>query len=123
MDIAAFLLILGASARLTRLVTHDEITEGLRARAGNGLLGFMLHCPYCIGLWIAAAVTGLYLVVPGMWFTVPAVALGANLVWALTQETLDMVVVLHRERTEALKPPEPSPARGRGARQPTRRGE
>jgi len=115
MDIGGFLLILGASARLTRLATRDEILTPLRDRAGQGWLGFFLVCPYCVGLWITAAVTAGYALLPGPWFMWPAVALSANLLWALAQEVLDTTVELHRERTAALAPPVAA-GRGRGAR-------
>lgn len=122
MDIAGFLLILGASARLTRLVTHDEITEPLRLRAGSGWFGFALHCPWCVGLWISAITCAAYLLIPGLWFTVPAAALTANLIWAQIQDSLDMAAQLYRERTEAHTPPTPGPVRGRGARHTTTEG-
>jgi hypothetical protein len=117
MDIAGFLLILGASARLTRLVTRDEILSPLRERAGEGWRGFFLVCPYCVGLWITGLVALLWLWVPEAVFAWGAVVLSANLIWAVTQEVLDTVVELHRERTNALAPPAPAP-RARGARMP-----
>lgn len=117
MDIVGFLLVLGASARLTRLVTRDEIFNPIRDKAGTGWLGFFLVCPYCVGLWITAAVAGLWLIVPTAAFTWVAAVLSANLIWALTQEVIDTAVELHQDRSAALAPPVP-PARGRGARIP-----
>jgi len=115
MDVAGFLLFLGASARLTRLVTRDEILTPLRERAGNGWLGFFLVCPYCVGLWLTAATAAAYYFAPPQWFFWPALVLTGNLIWGVAQEILDTAVELHRERTTALAPP-PAAPRGRGAR-------
>lgn len=121
MDIVGFLVVLGISARLTRLVTHDEIMQPLRTKAGTGWIGFMIHCPWCVGLWITGAVTLTYALLPepgreaAAW---AAAALAANLLWALAQDAYDTVQELHRERTLALAQPQPGPPRGRGARHP-----
>ncbi len=76
-----------ASFRLTRLVVYDEITSFLREPfftvtydedgtgqvvrhvhlKGNGLrqwLGTLLSCHWCVGVWSAAAVVGVYWWVP-----------------------------------------------------------
>ena len=66
-----------ATYRLTRLVTSDRITEGARRRAGGwdpaiatmtrpGLFDF-LTCPWCVGIWVAAAVVGLTAGAPSVW--------------------------------------------------------
>ncbi len=66
MDPAAFVavLLLLAAARLTRLVTDDQITAPLRLAAARrdqrrrpdgttGPLTYLLHCRWCLGLWIS----------------------------------------------------------------------
>lgn len=60
-----------AAARLTRLVTVDKITEPIRdriivrfspdpnlelVRPPESKLVYLVHCPWCFGLWVAAAV-------------------------------------------------------------------
>lgn len=45
-------------ARLTRIVTTDRIGLPLRAWAlkrwgADSMLSFMVHCPHCLGWWIA----------------------------------------------------------------------
>lgn len=47
-----------ATARLTRLVTEDSITQPLRDRAmsSNPLVGELVHCRKCVSVWAAAAV-------------------------------------------------------------------
>jgi len=47
-----------ATARLTRLITQDTITEPLRDRAGevHPLVRELVGCNWCAGIWAAAAV-------------------------------------------------------------------
>lgn len=57
-------LTVGAAARLTRLVTTDAITGGLRARAiehrgPDSRLAYFVSCPWCVSVWVAAAVLAL----------------------------------------------------------------
>ena len=59
-----------AAYRLTRLVTRDWITDGIRSRAraalGDGTADF-LACPWCVGVWVAAAVTAARALLPEAW--------------------------------------------------------
>lgn len=77
-------LITIASHKTSRLITKDRVTSAVRApftryqddagpgevseaARGSGLrraIGELLVCPYCIGLWIAAAFTAGLIVVP-----------------------------------------------------------
>lgn len=47
-----------ATWRLSHLIAHEDgpfdVIVRLRARAGNGMLGRLMDCPYCLSLWIAA---------------------------------------------------------------------
>jgi hypothetical protein len=47
-----------ATWRLSHLVAHEDgpfdVIVRLRARAGGGMLGRLMDCPYCLSLWIAA---------------------------------------------------------------------
>jgi hypothetical protein len=47
-----------ATWRLSHLVAHEDgpfdVIVRLRARAGSGMLGRLMDCPYCLSLWIAA---------------------------------------------------------------------
>lgn len=47
-----------AAYRLTRLVTDDEITSAVRnnAHKAHEKIGYLVNCPYCTGVWAAAAV-------------------------------------------------------------------
>lgn len=45
-----------AAARVTRLFTHDVITDELRLQATRWqFTDDLLSCPWCIGFWISAA--------------------------------------------------------------------
>jgi hypothetical protein len=47
-----------AVARLTRLVTEDEVTTPIRERlaALHPEMDYFVHCRYCVGVWAAAGV-------------------------------------------------------------------
>ena len=95
MDVAGFLLILGASARLTRLVTEDEIMRPVRdlaARRGPAWLAFLLGCPWCAGLWLCIGVVAAWHWTPDPWFTLGAVALTANLLYGIAAGLVDSVL-------------------------------
>ena len=53
-----FTLCVLATWRLSHLVAREDgpfdLVLRLRARAGNGMLGRLMDCPYCLSLWIAA---------------------------------------------------------------------
>jgi hypothetical protein len=85
-----------ASHKTSRLITRDRVTSAVRApftefqsdagpgevdeRArGHGLrraIGELLVCPYCLGMWVSAALTASLLVFPRFtrWFTSVLVA-------------------------------------------------
>lgn len=70
----------GLCARLTRLITLDVITEPIRRRL-PGLLGALVECSWCTGVWAGAAV-GLSWVAwsdQGWW---QAVAVIGTIAWA-----------------------------------------
>jgi hypothetical protein len=83
-------LTVGALAvhRLTRLVTDDELTRPLRERAAEWArgdahraarprLGYLLHCPWCVSPYVAAAWAALTVTAPPA-----AAAAGAVLAWS-----------------------------------------
>lgn len=64
-------LVLGAAARLTRLVVLDDAGEPIRSTLrcaasharGGDLLVIVddgLRCPYCVAVWVSAGVVGSY---------------------------------------------------------------
>lgn len=54
-------LMVGATARITRLLVADSFPPIARARSWVGARGdwqdYLTDCPWCIGVWVAAAVT------------------------------------------------------------------
>lgn len=95
MTIAIFLLALGATARITRLVTRDFITRHLRAYVIRRLgpdhdVPYLLTCPWCLSVWVAAGVMTVawfYGGHPG--FIIPAAALTASYLIGLAASILD----------------------------------
>jgi len=81
--VASALLALGASVRLTRLVTVDKVAFPLRrwaAAKGPPGLGAWLSCPWCVGFWITlvcVAVQWFAVPLAGVpwWYAIPAEAL------------------------------------------------
>jgi len=49
-----------ATWRVSHLIAHEDgpfdVIVRLRRRAGDGVLGRLMDCPYCLSLWIAAPV-------------------------------------------------------------------
>ncbi len=78
-----FLIDVLAAFRLTRLVTEDAITEGLRERVmaeayrKPGGVGAKVHklveCPWCAGFWISAGVVAARTLAPKAWQPVAVV--------------------------------------------------
>lgn len=82
-----------AVARLTRLITSDKITEGLRGRvirwadhraginpddpfAPTPMLSYFVTCPWCVSIYIAGIAAPLaYWLGESPWLLVPALAL------------------------------------------------
>lgn len=53
-----FVLAVLATWRVAHLVSNEDgpwdVIVRLRRRAGHGMLGRLMDCPYCVGLWAAA---------------------------------------------------------------------
>lgn len=59
-----FIIALGvlATARITRFITVDKLAQPMRGWVVRKLgpdsqLVYLLHCPWCMSIWVAAAVT------------------------------------------------------------------
>lgn len=95
MTLMVFLLTLGATARLTRLITDDYLTRHLRAfafrRTGHDSdLSYLLTCPWCLGLWVSGGLFALaYFHGTEQWFVWPAAALSASWVYGIASTILD----------------------------------
>lgn len=74
-----------ATFRLTRLVVDDEITQPLRDRVfarhdpdEGSRVGYLISCPFCSAVWLAAGVVAARAVAPRSWRRVSeALALAA----------------------------------------------
>lgn len=83
-DVLAILVLGFGCARVTRIVVRDTVTEPLRARIvrryGTGWPTKLVHCPWCVGWWVAismVSVAGMVGLLSGFWatvFSIPAVA-------------------------------------------------
>lgn len=82
----------GATFRITRFVTHDRLTQGIRARATIkwhsskrwAWVPYFLHCTWCVSVWVSAGVVLVldrYATVPLPW----AVALTASAVTGIVE--------------------------------------
>ncbi|MBF6298217.1 hypothetical protein IU459_11765 [Nocardia amamiensis] len=87
MTFPVFLLALGATARLTRLITDDYIARHLRVlvikRTGHDSeLSYMMTCPWCLSPWLGAIVVTLSEVAHyhgwDEWFLLPAAVLSVS---------------------------------------------
>ena len=84
LDLWLFVVVIGASARLTRLVTADSITTFARTAFLRRFKGEVaartaaefITCPWCVGFWVALSVTlSAYAWGDQLWFIVATTAL------------------------------------------------
>lgn len=83
MDLGTLLLLALTTARLTRLVTDDRVTERLRValarRRPEGMLAYFLYCPWCVSMYAGAVVAGSWWAWGGQtWHTALMLALSAS---------------------------------------------
>ena len=99
---AALLLLLAlatiSTARLTRLLTLDKITEPIRQwvvrkNGTDGRWSYLIHCPWCSSIWIAPAPALL------VWYLTDAPTLlgitswvGAPLTWLTTAYLAALII-------------------------------
>lgn len=62
-----------ATYRLTRLIVEDEIAAPVRNRVweqfdpADSKVGYLLTCPWCVSIWVGAAVVAARRVSPATW--------------------------------------------------------
>jgi hypothetical protein len=89
MDATTLALIIGATARLTRLVTTDKILEAPREALldrlnPHGMITYMLGCRWCVSIYAGAATTIYAILTAGnVWCMAPMAALTASQVTGL----------------------------------------
>jgi hypothetical protein len=90
MGVLIISLVLGflAVARITRLLTDDQLTVGYRRwvvkRYGpESLPSYLVHCPWCTSVWVAAPVMPVAVFFPYIWvialLAIPAASMVAGL--------------------------------------------
>lgn len=86
----AVLVLALAVHRVTRLLVADKITEPLRQRLGvtrdgtyRPWLGYLVTCPWCVGMWVAAAGVPAAALLPWPWIAWPALAAACSTVTGL----------------------------------------
>lgn len=84
MTLLTVILTIGATARITRFITHDKITEKPRDWVldhlnPHGLLTYMTTCPWCISIYTATITTATsYWWANSPYWLIPATALTAS---------------------------------------------
>lgn len=84
MTLSVFLLALGATARLTRLISDDAILGRFRAwfitRYGpDHWTSYLLHCPWCLSPYVGAGVfTTAWFYGGTAWFVIVSAVLSAS---------------------------------------------
>jgi hypothetical protein len=77
-----------AVARLTRLIVDDRVTVGIRQWVvnkwgGESLPSYLIHCPWCMSIWISALVMPPAVLFPNQWviaaLAIPAASMVAGL--------------------------------------------
>ncbi|GGG04136.1 hypothetical protein GCM10007304_17830 [Rhodococcoides trifolii] len=95
MTVTVFLLALGATARLTRLISDDYVTRYLRAlvirrRGADSDSAYLVTCPWCLSPYIGAAIfttAWFYGEHPG--FLIPAMVATASYIIGIAASWLD----------------------------------
>ena len=78
--------------RLTRLIVEDRITIALRQwivrRWGeDSKLAYLIHCPWCISLWVSAPVMVVAILYPNRWVVAGLAILAGSMVSGLLLDT------------------------------------
>lgn len=93
--LTAFLLALGAVARVTRFVNADILAQpirnlAMRRHGPGGHAAILIHCPWCLSIWIAAPLAPLaYWYGDRAWFVIPAAWLSLSYVYAIVAQWAD----------------------------------
>ena len=124
-----FVLLGLAAARLTDIISTDQVTQWLRrpfvkmetteiagheveTRTGRGrglrkVLGDLLSCPWCVGVWVAACLTYAHLLMPAViWIFILILAIAE--IGSLVQ-TLSTIMVSIEKYCKGLGAPEEGP--------------
>ena len=74
MDEFRFVVAVLATWRVAHLVAREDgpfdVVVWLRTRAGSGVLGRLMDCPHCVGLWVAMPFACWMAETPSAWLPV-----------------------------------------------------
>lgn len=86
--VTTLLLAMLATARLTRLVTTDRITQGprgwllrriIKSRGEESLLAYLIVCDWCVSVYTGGAVAAAWVLAgETLWFQAPVAALALS---------------------------------------------
>ncbi|MFD6023411.1 hypothetical protein [Streptomyces griseoluteus] len=95
MDVAVFLISLGATCRITRFVTKDTLAAGFRIWTADHFgddssPAYLVSCGWCASIWVAAAITPTaFLVGDTLAFKIGATALTLSYITGVASTHLD----------------------------------
>lgn len=95
MNIAVFLLALGATCRITRFITKDTLAAGFRSwtadRFGeDSKPSYLVNCGWCTSIWVSAGVVALaYLIGGTVAFQAVAVILTVSYLAGVASDWVD----------------------------------
>ncbi|MET8947484.1 hypothetical protein ABZX30_29065 [Streptomyces sp. NPDC004542] len=95
MNLAQFVLALGATCRITRFVVKDTLAAGFRIRVADRFgedskIAYLVTCSWCTSIWVAAGVAPLaYYLGASPWLQIPAAALTLSYLCGVASLRLD----------------------------------
>ncbi|MGW2210709.1 hypothetical protein [Streptomyces sp. NPDC001781] len=95
MNVAVFLVSLGATCRITRFVTKDTLAAGIRIWTADRFgeesrPAYLVSCGWCTSIWVAAMVTPVaFLVGDTLAFKIPAAALTLSYIAGVASSHVD----------------------------------
>ena len=71
-NVLVLVVLILAVARLTRLITTDQITLPLRTfvirkYGEESKTAYLIFCPWCVSIWVSAPLTAMTFLVPHWW--------------------------------------------------------
>ena len=95
MGLAAFLLALVATCRITRFVTKDTLAAGFRIRVADRFgddskVTYLVNCGWCLSIWVGTAMAvATHFLGGSAWLQVPETALTLSYVAGVAARWLD----------------------------------
>lgn len=106
-QITGTVLFVLCTARITRLLTRDAVTDWLRIlihrRREDGLLAYFSTCAWCVSFWVALATVWVLIWQTGMswWLYLPLALAASHITGLLAGAEEDDQEIVIEERVEA----------------------